>query len=148
MQLNFAPRSSAVSRGSRMLQELKLYHKLINIQLPKYLECFVYQTNLDLHNHNTGRGHRLHIPRINHAFAQLNIRHSVIQTVNSMPDNVIDKIRTHNLKRFQHLRQKTTSFRHMKLHVKSQIVIYVNDRPSLHIYLRNNVFIYCTKQLN
>ena len=36
---------------------------------------------LDLHNHNTRRGHRLHIPRINHAFAQLNIRHSVIQTV-------------------------------------------------------------------
>ena len=82
------------------LQELKFYHKLINRQLPKYFECFVYQTNLDLHNHNTRRGHRLHIPRINHAFAQLNIRHSVIQTVNSMPDNVIDKIRTHNLKGF------------------------------------------------
>ena len=77
------------------LQELKFYHKLINRQLPKYFECFVYQTNLDLHNYNTRRGHRLHIPRINHAFAQLNIRHSVIQTVNNMPDNVIDKIRTH-----------------------------------------------------
>ena len=46
------------------LQELKFYHKLINRQLPKYLECFVYQTNLDLHNHNTRRGHRLHIPRM------------------------------------------------------------------------------------
>ena len=82
------------------LQELKFYHKLINRQLPKYFECFVYQTNLDLHNYNTRRGHRLHIPRINHTFAQLNIRHSVIQTVNNMPDNVIDKIRTHNLKGF------------------------------------------------
>ena len=82
------------------LQELKFYHKLINRQLPKYFECFVYQTNLDLHNYNTRRGHRLHIPRINHAFAKLNIRHSVIQTVNNMPDNVIDKIRTHNLKGF------------------------------------------------
>ena len=82
------------------LQELKFYHKLINGQLPKYFECFVYQTNLDLHNYNTRRSHRLHIPRINHAFAQLNIRHSVIQTVNNMPDNVIDKIRTHNLKGF------------------------------------------------
>ena len=30
------------------LQELKCYHKLINRQLPKYVECFVYQTNLDL----------------------------------------------------------------------------------------------------
>ena len=82
------------------LQELKFYHKLINRHLPKYFECFVYQTNLDLHNYNTRRGHRLHIPRINHAFAQLNIRHSVIQTVHNMPDNVIDKIRTHNLKGF------------------------------------------------
>ncbi len=35
----------------------------------------------------------------------------------------------------------------MKLHVKSQIVMYVNGRPSLHINL-HNVFIYCTKQLN
>ena len=35
----------------------------------------------------------------------------------------------------------------MKLHVKSQIVMYVNGRPSLHINLRN-VFMYCTKQLN
>ena len=35
----------------------------------------------------------------------------------------------------------------MKLHVKSQIVMYVNVRPSLHINLRI-VFIYCTKQLN
>ena len=35
----------------------------------------------------------------------------------------------------------------MKLHVKSQIVMYVNGRPSLHINLRI-VFIYCTTQLN
>ena len=39
------------------LQELKCYHMLINRQLPKYVKCFVYQTNLDLHNHNTRRGH-------------------------------------------------------------------------------------------
>ena len=32
---------------------------------------------------------------------------------------------------------KTTSFRHMKLHVKSQIVMYVNSRPSTHVHLRN-----------
>ena len=88
------------------LQELKFYHKLINRQLPKYFERFVYQTNLDLHNYNTRRGHRLHIPRINHAFAQLNIRHSVIQTVNSIPDNVSDKIRTHSLKGFSTLYAK------------------------------------------
>ena len=47
------------------LQELKCYHKFINRQLPKYFERFVYQTNLELHNYNTRRGHKLHIPRIN-----------------------------------------------------------------------------------
>ena len=36
---------------------------------------------------------------------------------------------------------KTTSFRNMKLHVKSQIVMYVNNKPSLHINLRD-LFIY------
>ena len=46
------------------LQELKCYHNLTNRQLPKYFERFVYQTNLDLHNYNTRRGHILHIPRI------------------------------------------------------------------------------------
>ena len=35
----------------------------------------------------------------------------------------------------------TTSFRHMKLHVKSQIVMYVNNKPSLHINLCD-LFIY------
>ena len=82
------------------LQELKFYHKLINRHPPKSFECFVHQTNLDIHNYNTRRGHRLHIPRINNTFAQLNIRHGVIQTVNSVPDNVVDKIRTQNLKEF------------------------------------------------
>ena len=36
---------------------------------------------------------------------------------------------------------KTTSFRHMKLHVKSQIVMYVDNKPSIHINLRD-LFIY------
>ena len=37
---------------------------------------------------------------------------------------------------------KTNSFRNMKLHhVKSQIVTYVNNKPSLHINLRD-LFIY------
>ena len=36
---------------------------------------------------------------------------------------------------------KTTSFRHMKLHVNSQIVMYVNNKPSLHTNLRD-LFIY------
>ena len=35
----------------------------------------------------------------------------------------------------------------MKLHVKSQTVMYVNGRPPLHKNLRI-VFIYCTKQFN
>ena len=116
------------------LQELKFYHKLINRQLPKYFECFVYQTNLDLHNYNTRRGHRLHIPRINHAFAQLNMRHSVIQTVNNMPDNVIDKIRTHNLKGFS---TYAKNYFISTYETTCEIVMYVNSRPSTHIHLRN-----------
>ena len=84
---------------------------------------------LDLHNHNTRRGHRLHIPRINHAFAQLNIRHSIIQTVNSMPDNVIDQIRTHNLKGFS---TYAKNYFISTYETTCEIVIYVNGRPSTH----------------
>ena len=32
---------------------------------------------------------------------------------------------------------KTTSFRHTKLHVKSQIVMHINSRPSPHVNLGN-----------
>ena len=51
----------------------------------------------------------------------------------------------------------TASFRHMKLHVKSQIVMYVNYKPSIHINLRDlftyllHLFIaliYCTYLLH
>ena len=118
------------------LQELKFYHKLINRQLPKYFESFVYQTNLDLHKYNTRRGHRLHIPRINHAFAQLNIRHSVIQTVNSIPDNVSDKIRTHSLKGFS---TYAKNYFISKYETTCEIanVMYVYNKPSQHINLRD-----------
>ena len=79
------------------LQEIKFYHKLVNKKLPLYFNDFVCQTNSEVHNYNTRRRQKIHIPRIKHEFAQLSIRYSVIRTVNNLPENVIEKTYTHSI---------------------------------------------------
>ena len=52
------------------IQEIKIYYKLVHKQLPTYFNNFKYQTNYELHRHNTRTRHKLHVPRINHDFAK------------------------------------------------------------------------------
>ena len=79
------------------LQEIKLYYKLVNKQLPIYFDTFNFQANSNLHDHNTRTRQKLHITRVNHAFATTNLRHNIIQTVNNTPENVIEKVFTHSI---------------------------------------------------
>ena len=66
------------------LQEIKLYYKLINRQLPHYFNTFNFQDNSEIHHHDTRSRHKLHNPRTTHIFADQNLRHSVIQTINNI----------------------------------------------------------------
>ena len=79
------------------LQEIKCYFKLINRQLPHYFNNFNYQDNLEIHHHNTRSRLKLHNPRTNHIFVDQNLRHSMIQTINHVPNIVKEKICTHSL---------------------------------------------------
>ena len=78
------------------LNEIKLYYKLINKQLPQYFNSFTCEANSDIHGYNTRSQNKLHIPKTNHNFAQNNFRYRIIQTLNKLPDNVIRKLYTHS----------------------------------------------------
>ena len=52
------------------LQQLKLYHKLINKQLPGYITCFPITPATEIHQHSTRAASKLFITRANHEFAK------------------------------------------------------------------------------
>ena len=79
------------------LNEIKLYYKLINKQLPQYFNYFTCEANSDIHGYNTCSRNKLHIPKTNQHFAKNNLRYRIIQTLNKLPDNVIMKIYTHSI---------------------------------------------------
>ena len=79
------------------INEIKLYYKIINEQLPQYFNYFAREANSDIHGFNTRSRKKLHILKTNHDFAQNNLRYRIIQTVNKLPDNVIRKIYTHSI---------------------------------------------------
>ena len=74
------------------LNEIKLYYKLINKQLPLYFNSFTCEANSDIHGYNTRSRNKLHIPKTNHDFAQNNLIYRIIQPLNKLPDNVIRKM--------------------------------------------------------
>ena len=79
------------------LNEIKLYYKLINKQLPQYFNSFTCEANSDIHGYNTRTRNKLHTLKTNHDFAQKSLRYRIIQTINKLPDNVIGKMRTHSI---------------------------------------------------
>ena len=82
------------------LQQLKFYYKLIKGDLPKYFQHFSYIHNFEIHHHYTRKTSSIFIPRVNHAYAQKDIRHNLIQTINNTP-NIISLIKhIHSLRGF------------------------------------------------
>ena len=108
----------------------------INWSNIEFVEKFVF-LGITINNKLNWNSHIIkvtNIPIINHAFEQLNIRHSVVQTVSICQTMQLIKY-AHTTETDSALTSKTTSFLLMKLHVKSRIVMYVNSRPSPHTRL-------------
>ena len=101
----------------------------MNKQLPIYFDTFNFQANSNLHDHNTRTGHKVHITRVNHAFATTNLRHNIIQTVNNTPENVIEKVFTYSINGMTTY-AKNTLLEIMKPLVLLQIATYVNCKLS------------------
>ena len=87
---------NAVLYPKNGVRSVKFYYKLINNKLPLYFNTFNCQRNSEIHTHNTRQRHALHITRTNHTFAQINLRYSLKQTINSVPYSVIGKVYTHS----------------------------------------------------
>ena len=83
-----------------LLQQLKFYFKLVNMELPTYFNNMACQHNYEVHQHNTRAARSLFIPQVNHEFAKKCIRYSIIQTVNRTPAPIISKIATHSISGF------------------------------------------------
>ena len=78
------------------LQQFKFYYKLQNLQLPNYFYKMTYPTNIQIHGINTRSGSNLHTPRVNHEFARNCIRFRLVQTNNTAPHMITNKIETHS----------------------------------------------------
>ncbi len=93
------------------LNELKFYYKYENGLLPDYFKktkeqdtntdsngtYFILKQNNQVHKHNTRHKDKLHISKTNHIFATKCLRHSISQTRNTTPNDILNKIYTHSL---------------------------------------------------
>ncbi len=86
----------------RKINVLKFYYKYENDKLPKYFQKrqFVLNLNSEIHNSNTRNKNNIYILRTNHELAKKCLRISNPHTVNSIPTNICDKIKTHSMQIF------------------------------------------------
>ena len=83
----------------RSLFELKFYHNHCNNKLPEYFSSYVTR-NRDFHSHSTRMQTHLYVPTHRHQFFKMNLRYSLVETVNSCPEHLLSLTQTHSLKAF------------------------------------------------
>ena len=83
-----------------LLQQLKLYYKLIHNKLLEYFYSFSTMRNYEIHNHYTRNRNRMVTVRTKHEFAKRCIRYSISQVINNIPLSIQNKLHTHSLKGF------------------------------------------------
>ena len=79
------------------VQQLKLFYKLTQNNLPAYFNSFLIRRQHNIHEHLTRNRHMLVTEKVHHKFAEKCIRYSVFKTVNDTPTQIIDKMYTHSL---------------------------------------------------
>ena len=82
------------------IQMYKFAFKLFNSQLPAYFLNGFITFNRQSHLYNTRRRNRLSTPRFRHEFYRQLLRYQLIDTINSLPSCIHDKIFTHSLNGF------------------------------------------------
>ncbi len=71
-------------------------------KLPNYFSktWFVLNLNSDIHHYNTRNKNNLHATRTNHKFAKKCLRKSIPNTINSVPNKIRNKTKTHSMQTF------------------------------------------------
>ena len=80
--------------------QLKFHFKLTNHLRLQYFYSFDLKTNHDIHLHNTGQRHNLHITRVKHEFVNRCIRYQLPSQINITPSIITDKLNTHSFSGF------------------------------------------------
>ena len=83
----------------RLLQQLKLYYKLIHNTLPESFYLFSTMINYEIHNHYTRNRNRMVTVRTKHEFAKRCIRYYIFQVINNIPISIQNKLRNTHSKR-------------------------------------------------
>ena len=77
-------------------KQLKFYYNFINNQLPEYFRNFQIKTSSEIHNYNTRNRNYLFKERTNLGSTRKCIRYEIIDTLNNIPNNVLDKVFSHS----------------------------------------------------
>ena len=83
-----------------MVHDLKFCFKYMNNLLPAYFYT-IFETNDELHSHNTRQHGDFRLPAVRHDFARLSIRYRFPVRFNKMKINFKSKIFTHSLDGFK-----------------------------------------------
>ena len=78
------------------LSQLKFFYKLSNGKLPKYFDSFQLLRNNELHNYYTRMNTNYHRRRLTYHLEKTFLRNSLIDVLNSLPNNIIEKVHTHS----------------------------------------------------
>ena len=82
-------------------QLCKLYFKHVNKKLSDYFYSInMAQINSTIHQHRTRNMNKLNVLKVYHDFAKKNARYAIVNTINSLPNEVQDKVYTHSLTGF------------------------------------------------
>ena len=83
-----------------LLNQLKFCFRLLNNNLPVYFKSIQVSRHHETHSYNTRNKKNVHKNRVFHVFAEKCIRFSVPSLLNSINENIINKINTHSYASF------------------------------------------------
>ena len=78
--------------------EIKFYHKYSNNILPEYFNDFARNNEYYYSGRSTRSRYRLSVPVHRHCFCKSGLRWSLVETINSCPDSILNKMLTHSIK--------------------------------------------------
>ena len=79
------------------IQMLRFYYKFMHKQLPAYLQNWLINKNMYIHNHLTHKHNKIHTFRTQHEFAKKCLKYNLPHIINNTPDILKDKVITHTL---------------------------------------------------
>ena len=109
------------------VQCMKFWYKFVNKKLPNYFRD-MFKYNHEVHDIGTRSHDQLHLYPTRTSSARNVLRHHIPELLNTFPQNLIDKIKTHSLYSISH-------------HIKCYLIdLYSYDCSIIDCYICNNIW--------